>query len=249
MDNKEITALFTYVYFFPLKLMLGLYTPQTVDTVTKSASSKILRISTRISLGLWNGPCRRSRRSKRLRGAESLSSSLGGPFLSCEHPRYDGLLPYNYRIPADEFPQGWGGPKTFNGEFIEGSFHSHQVPLPNAKTDSKSLQALQDWLASYKPHELFRMTSEPDDGGERGCPVDEVLSIVPNENAKKLGQRKEAYAAYHALTVPEWIDRGVQKGSQESCMKLVGSFLKEIVKECVNTLPLLAHRTQFFPLV
>jgi len=128
-------------------------------------------------------------------------------------------------------PKGWGGPKTFHGEFIEGSFHSHQVPLPNAKTDDEELQALEDWLSSYKLNELFHVTSGPNDSDELGRPVDEVLSIIPNESVKKIGQRKEAYAAYEALEVPEWIDRGVKKGSQESCMKLVGSFLKEIVKE------------------
>jgi xylulose-5-phosphate/fructose-6-phosphate phosphoketolase len=127
-------------------------------------------------------------------------------------------------------PKGWGGPKLLHGEFIEGSFHSHQVPLPKAKTDDEELRALQHWLSSYKPHELFHVESGPD-GVERMRVVDEVLSIIPNEPAKKIGQRSEAYAAYEALKVPEWIDRGVKKGSQESCMKLVGSFLKEIVKE------------------
>jgi xylulose-5-phosphate/fructose-6-phosphate phosphoketolase len=74
------------------------------------------------------------------------------------------------------------------------------------------------------------MESGPNDG-VCICPIDEVLSIIPNESAKKIGQRKEAYAAYEALKVPEWIGRGVKKGSQESCMKVVGSFLKEIIKE------------------
>lgn len=73
------------------------------------------------------------------------------------------------------------------------------------------------------------------DGVERMHVVDEVLSIIPNESTKKIGQRTEAYAAYEALKVPEWIDRGVKKGSQESCMKVVGSFLKEIVEEYVDS--------------
>lgn len=46
-------------------------------------------------------------------------------------------------------PKGWSGPKEIHGEFIEGSFHAHQVPLPKAKTDKEELQALQAWLESY----------------------------------------------------------------------------------------------------
>lgn len=119
------------------------------------------------------------------------------------------------------------------GEFIEGSFHSHQVPLPNAKTSQEELSMLQKWLSSYKPHELFHMNS--------GSPVDAVLSVVPQQDNLKLGQRKEAYASYESLHVPEWIGKGVNKGTQESCMKLVGSFLKEVVKESVFILFMLVN--------
>ncbi|KAF8154400.1 phosphoketolase [Pholiota molesta] len=80
-------------------------------------------------------------------------------------------------------PKGLGGPKIVHGEFVEGSFHSHQVPLPLAKTDDGELADLQSWLESYKPGELF--TSE-------GSPVSKILDIIPNANAKKLGQRKES---------------------------------------------------------
>lgn len=134
-----------------------------------------------------------------------------------------------------------GGPKSLHGEFIEGSFHSHQVPLPNAKTDEEELRALEEWLLSYKPHELFHMGPDPNDGVDRVCPVDEVLSIIPSDPGKKIGQRREAYAAYEALKVPEWISRGVKKGSQESCMKIVGGFLKEVVREYVKSLIRFVH--------
>jgi len=119
-------------------------------------------------------------------------------------------------------PKGLSGPKVVHGEFVEGSFHSHQVPLPGAKTSKDELEALQEWLTSYKPKELFK---------EDGAPVDAILSIVPEVNAKKLGQRKEAYANYTPLKTPEWTQLCVTKGTQESCMKSVGKFLKEVVNE------------------
>ncbi|KAJ7911489.1 phosphoketolase [Mycena leptocephala] len=119
-------------------------------------------------------------------------------------------------------PKGLGGPKTFHGEFIEGSFRSHQVPLPGAKTSAEELAALQAWLKSYRPEELFT----PD-----GVPVPEVLSLVPDAAEQRLGQKKESFNAYAPLMVPEWEGFCVEQGSQESCMKAVGRLLKAVVKE------------------
>lgn len=121
-------------------------------------------------------------------------------------------------------PKGWHGPKAFHGELIEGSFHSHQVPLPNCKTSTEELGILQDWLASYRPAELFN----------NGVPVDEILSIIPLEPTKRLGQKKESYDAYSPLDVPDWRTLCVPKGSEESCMKAVGRLLREVVKRNPN---------------
>ncbi|KAI0041191.1 phosphoketolase [Auriscalpium vulgare] len=118
-------------------------------------------------------------------------------------------------------PKGWGGPKSFRGEFIEGSFHSHQVPLPEAKNDPEQLSALGQWLNSYKPGELF---------DKDGVPVDEILSVIPDDDAKKLGQRKESNAAYVPLDIPDWKNMVVEKGTQASCMKVVGEFLHDVVE-------------------
>ncbi|KAJ7638132.1 XFP N-terminal domain-containing protein [Mycena rosella] len=119
-------------------------------------------------------------------------------------------------------PKGLGGPKVLHGELIEGSFHAHQVPLPGAKTSAEELAALQTWLKSYRPEELF--TAD-------GIPVPEVLSIVPEATQKRLGQKKESFRAYTPLTVPGWRTFCAKQGTQESCMKAVGRLLKGVVKE------------------
>ncbi|KAF7424227.1 hypothetical protein PC9H_009533 [Pleurotus ostreatus] len=123
-------------------------------------------------------------------------------------------------------PKGWFGPKAFHGELIEGSFHSHQVPLPNAKTSDEELSALHDWLSSYKPEELFT---------ESGVPVPEVLSIIPEKAQLKLGQNPDSYSTYVPLITPDWKPLCGERGSQDSCMKAVGRFLKEVVKENPTT--------------
>jgi xylulose-5-phosphate/fructose-6-phosphate phosphoketolase len=119
-------------------------------------------------------------------------------------------------------PKGLSGPKQIHGEYIEGSFHSHQVPLPAAKTSAEELQALEDWLSSYKPQELFT---------KDGAPNETILRIIPEVNSKKLGQKKESYANYTPLSTPDWEPLCAQKGSQESCMKAVGKFLREVIRQ------------------
>ncbi|KAL0580729.1 hypothetical protein V5O48_001287 [Marasmius crinis-equi] len=123
-------------------------------------------------------------------------------------------------------PKGWHAPKEFHGELIEGSFHAHQVPLPNARSSSEELGVLQEWLRSYKPHELF-------DG--EGRPVEKVLRIVPKEATRKLGQKPESYKGYEALDLPDWKEFCVEKGRQESCMKAVGEFVREVIQRNPST--------------
>ena len=52
-------------------------------------------------------------------------------------------------------PKGYTGPKELDGKKLEGNCASHQVPLPNAKTDRRQLEMLQKWLESYKFKELY----------------------------------------------------------------------------------------------
>ncbi|KRE89171.1 phosphoketolase [Frateuria sp. Soil773] len=53
-------------------------------------------------------------------------------------------------------PKGWTGPRFVDGRPIEGTFRSHQVPLPvSASSPPEHLQQLEAWLRSYRPEELF----------------------------------------------------------------------------------------------
>ncbi len=51
-------------------------------------------------------------------------------------------------------PKGWTGPKFVDGLQVENTFRSHQVPL-HPRTHPEHLQQLEEWLSSYRPHELF----------------------------------------------------------------------------------------------
>lgn len=124
-------------------------------------------------------------------------------------------------------PKGWSGPKQFHGEYIEGSFHSHQVPLPNAKNDKEELAALQAWLSSYNIGELIDV--------QTGSVCESILRIVPPAPAMRLGQKKQANGEYQHLKTPDWKSLAVKKGTQESCMKRIGEFLLAVVDENPNT--------------
>ncbi|HVM02309.1 MAG TPA: phosphoketolase family protein [Acidimicrobiales bacterium] len=52
-------------------------------------------------------------------------------------------------------PKGWTGPRELGGKPVEGSWRSHQVPLAKPRTDPAELAALEAWLRSYRPEELF----------------------------------------------------------------------------------------------
>jgi xylulose-5-phosphate/fructose-6-phosphate phosphoketolase len=115
-------------------------------------------------------------------------------------------------------PKGWTGPKKVDGEFVEGSFHAHQVPLMKAKTSKGQLEILQKWLLSYGPAKLFT---------ETGDAIDSIKSIIPPVEKQRLGQRAESYRAYEPLNVPDWRKFGVEKGAEESCMQTIGNFLDQ----------------------
>ncbi|KAF5641901.1 xylulose-5-phosphate fructose-6-phosphate phosphoketolase [Fusarium tjaetaba] len=118
-------------------------------------------------------------------------------------------------------PKGWTGPKKVDGEFIEGSFHSHQIPVPNASKDAEHLKILQDWLKTYDTAHLLK----------DGKPADSILEIIPQKDKKRLGQLKKTYDPYQQLQVPDWKSFAVEKASQNSCMKQTGDFLNQVIKE------------------
>ncbi|KAI9823003.1 MAG: hypothetical protein M1832_002657 [Thelocarpon impressellum] len=117
-------------------------------------------------------------------------------------------------------PKGWSGPKKLRGEFVEGSFRSHQVPLAQAMKDEGELKDLQSWLSSYNPRELFT---------KDGNVTEPMLKILPKDDSMKLGQRKITYDNYEGVKVPEWKDFSVKKGAQASCMQTIGQLIDQVL--------------------
>jgi len=51
--------------------------------------------------------------------------------------------------------KGWTGPKTVDGEPVEGTFRAHQVPIPDPAGNPEHLRQLEAWMRSYRAEDLF----------------------------------------------------------------------------------------------
>src|SRR3954452_13659253 len=52
-------------------------------------------------------------------------------------------------------PKGWTGPREVDGKPTEDHWRSHQVPLSDLASRPEHVEALERWLLSYRPDELF----------------------------------------------------------------------------------------------
>src|SRR5205814_7523008 len=79
-------------------------------------------------------------------------------------------------------PKGWTGPKEVDGKKTEDSWRSHQVPLSELAENPEHLAALERWLKSYRPEELF---------DERGSLMPELKEVAP-KGLRRMGSNPHA---------------------------------------------------------
>ena len=79
-------------------------------------------------------------------------------------------------------PKGWTGPRDVGGLPVEGTWRSHQVPLAHLREKPEALSALEQWLRSYRPEELF---------DEQGRPVDAIAGLAPR-GGRRMGTNPHA---------------------------------------------------------
>jgi len=125
-------------------------------------------------------------------------------------------------------PKGWTGPRFVGGLPVQNSFRAHQVPLPDARKDSDQFEQLKDWLASYKPLELF-------DPEASDIIRPEVTAILPKDTMKRLGQLKVSYDNHQPLDCADWLQFASKKNDQASPMKAVGKYLTDIIERNPKT--------------
>jgi xylulose-5-phosphate/fructose-6-phosphate phosphoketolase len=58
-------------------------------------------------------------------------------------------------------PKGWTAPRELDGKPLAGSFLSHQIPIEDPAHNPEHLRALEAWLRSYRPEQLFDASGAP----------------------------------------------------------------------------------------
>ncbi|HYL08928.1 MAG TPA: phosphoketolase family protein, partial [Candidatus Udaeobacter sp.] len=123
-------------------------------------------------------------------------------------------------------PKGWTGPKTVDGQKIEGTFRAHQVPVTDFASEPGHIAILEEWMRAYKPDELF---------DANGRPADEVLDLPP-KGPRRMGANPHANGGelLKDLRLPDFRDYAVAvprpgSGSSEAT-RVLGTFLRDVVK-------------------
>ena len=123
-------------------------------------------------------------------------------------------------------PKGWTCPPMVDGQQVEGTFRAHQVPLPAARTDADHRAALEAWLRSYRPEELFDKT---------GAPVADVLAQNPSgERRMSANPVANGGLLLRDLRLPDWRDFGVPVehpgATRHEATRVLGRWLAEVTR-------------------
>jgi len=124
-------------------------------------------------------------------------------------------------------PKGWTGPKSLDGKPVEGTFHSHQIPIPDPSSNPAHLQALEEWLRSYRPEELF---------DQAGAPVAKVTAVCPRGD-QRMGHNPSSNGGQvlKPLQLPDYTTYAVDVPSPgTTCAEAtreLGKYLRDVYRQ------------------
>jgi xylulose-5-phosphate/fructose-6-phosphate phosphoketolase len=122
-------------------------------------------------------------------------------------------------------PKGWTGPKEVDGQPMEGTWRSHQVPLAGVRTNPEHLAQLEQWLRSYRPEDLFEPTGAVREGIVALAPEGELrMSANPHANGGLLARELEL-PDFRAYAVE--VDQPAAVTSEAT--RVLGAYLRDIV--------------------
>lgn len=99
------------------------------------------------------------------------------------------------------------------------------VPLPLAASDEDEFKLLEEWLNSYKPHEIFNSVDSSHSAtrdatlGAKALITNKALRIIPNDQEKRMGMVDWTYRGFKELKTPDWKEYGIEQGKEISNMK------------------------------
>ena len=122
-------------------------------------------------------------------------------------------------------PKGWTGPKVVDGLQIEGTFRAHQVPLAQVRENPEHLAALEAWMRTYRPEELW-------DAGGR---LDPAIAALAPRGDRRMGANPHANGGrlLRDLDLPAFADYAVEvarPATQTSeATRVLGAFLRDVM--------------------
>jgi xylulose-5-phosphate/fructose-6-phosphate phosphoketolase len=122
-------------------------------------------------------------------------------------------------------PKGWTGPKEVDGHPVEGTFRAHQVPLADLANHPERLQALESWMRSYGPEELF------DAGGGLRT---ELRALAPaGERRMSASPHTNGGVLLRGLELPDFREYGVEVAepgrSSSEATRVLGGWLRDVM--------------------
>ncbi len=123
-------------------------------------------------------------------------------------------------------PKGWTGPAWVDGEPVEGTWRSHQVPLAAVRENPEHLRMLEEWLRSYRPQELFDAT---------GAPLPWLVEQAPT-GGRRLGANQHANGGLllRELDLPATAEHAVPLARRGETTaeptRVLGDYLRDVVE-------------------
>jgi xylulose-5-phosphate/fructose-6-phosphate phosphoketolase len=127
-------------------------------------------------------------------------------------------------------PKGWTGPDIVDGQQIEGTARSHQIPLLIDSAHPEHLLLLENWMKSYRPEELF---------DKDGRLIEELTELAPLGN-RRMGANPHANGGIllQDLIMPDFRDFAVDVKSpgisKTADTHELGLFLRDVIKSNIE---------------
>ena len=139
--------------------------------------------------------------------------------------RYEGERP-RWPMIVLRSPKGWTGPKEVDGLPAEGSFRSHQVPLAQVRTNPEHLAALEAWLRSYHPEQLF---------DETGAIRPDITALAPNgELRMSANPHANGGLLARELELPDFRSYAVEvagpANATSEATRVLGTYLRDVIR-------------------
>jgi xylulose-5-phosphate/fructose-6-phosphate phosphoketolase len=145
-----------------------------------------------------------------------------------EHP--DGSRP-RWPMIVLRTPKGWTGPKEVDGQPVEGTWRSHQVPVAEVRENAEHRALLESWMRSYRPEELF---------DKDGALVGELAQLPPKRHRRMSANlQSNGGLLLRDLALPDFCTYGVEvtkPGTTSSeATRVLGGFLRDVIRQNPET--------------